>query len=146
MNGLARWWKFNLVGLIGFGLQMTVLFLLRRVCGTHYLLATAVALELTVVHNFIWHLHYTWRDRSASSKRMQFARFQLSNGLVSLIGNLLLVRVLVGVTRLPLLAANAIAILCCAVANFYLGDLWAFANKCDGLAGEAGSFGGPTRT
>jgi len=131
MNALARWWKFNLVGLIGFGLQMTVLFLLRRVCGTHYLLASAAALELTVVHNFIWHLHYTWRDRSASSQRMQFVRFQLSNGLVSLVGNLLLVRVLVGAIHTPLLVANTIAVLCCAVANFYLGGIWVFAHKCD---------------
>jgi putative flippase GtrA len=127
MNLLARWWKFNLVGIIGFGVQMTALFLLRKVCGAHYLLASAAALELTVVHNFIWHLHYTWRDRSASSHRMQFVRFQLSNGMVSLVGNLLLVRLLMGGTHLPLLAANAIAVLCCAVANFYLGDLWAFA-------------------
>ncbi|HEY5056928.1 MAG TPA: GtrA family protein, partial [Acidobacteriaceae bacterium] len=131
MNILARWWKFNLVGLIGFGLQMTALSLLRRVCGAHDLLASAAALELTVVHNFIWHLHYTWRDRSASSQRMQFARFQLSNGLVSLTGNLLLVRLLVGATHIPLLAANVIAVLCCAVANFYLGDFWAFAPDRD---------------
>ena len=128
MNTLARWWKFNLVGLIGFGLQMTVLFLLRRVCGTHYLLASAAALELTVVHNFIWHLHYTWRDRRDSTTRLhQFVRFHLSNGLVSMLGNLALMRLLVHEARLPLLVSNVIAILCCSVANFCLGNTWAFA-------------------
>jgi putative flippase GtrA len=29
--------------------------------------------------------------------------------------------------RLPLLMANSIAILCCSVVNFCLGDCWAFA-------------------
>ena len=58
-------------------------------------------------------------------------RFHVSNGMVSLVGNLLLMRVLVQEAHLPVLAANGIAIVCCSIINFYLSDQWAF-----GLAGE----------
>ena len=128
MNLLARWWRFNLVGVIGFAVQMTALTLLRRICRTHYLPASAAAVELTLLHNFLWHLRFTWRDRIAKPMA-QLVRFHLSNGLVSLVGNLLVVRLLVRNLHLPLLAANAIAVLACAVANFYLGDRWAFSRR-----------------
>ena len=96
----------------------------------HYLCASAAAVELALLHNFVWHLHYTWRDRRGSSAVMpQLLRFHLSNGLVSLVGNLALMRLLVQAAHLPLLAANGIAILCCSVVNFCLGNAWAFAGN-----------------
>ena len=61
------------------------------------------------------------------SAMVQLVRFQLSNGLVSLVGSLALMRVLVQEARLPVLVANGIAILCCSVANFCLGNCWVFA-------------------
>ena len=127
MSPSLRWWRFNIVGALGFAVQMAALALLHQVCGTHYLLASAAALELTLLHNFLWHLHYTWRDRRAQLRLRQLARFHISNGLVSLVGNLVIVRVLTGSLHMPLLAANAISVLCCAIANFYLGNIWAFA-------------------
>ena len=129
---LARWWRFNLVGGVGFKVQMGALALLRRVCGGRDLLASAAALELTLVHNFLWHLRFTWRERCTSNRLLQFARFQLSNGLVSLAGNLGIVRLLVRDAHLPLVGANAIAVFICAVANFYAGNVWAFAPRNQG--------------
>lgn len=127
-NTLLRWLKFNLVGAIGMVLQLAALALFNRILGGRYLLASAAAVELTLLHNFLWHLHLTWRDRRTGSPLRQLLRFHLSNGLVSLLGNLVLMRLLIQHAHLPLLVANAIAILCCSVANFCLGDRWAFAN------------------
>ena len=127
-NPLIRWAKFNLVGLLGMAVQLATLALLNRLFHRHYLLATAAALELTLLHNFAWHLHYTWRDRRGSTPwPQQLLRFHLSNGLVSLAGNLLLMRLLVYRAHLPVLAANAAAIACCSLANFLLSHRWAFA-------------------
>jgi putative flippase GtrA len=128
MNTLLRWGKFNLVGAMGMGLQLAALALFNRWMAGHYLYASAAAIELTLLHNFMWHLHYTWRDRRDGATRLsQFVRFRLSNGLVSMLGNLALMRLLVHDARLPLLLSNVIAILCCSVANFCLGNNWAFA-------------------
>lgn len=128
MNTFVRWCKFNLVGAMGVGVQLGSLALLNRWSGGHYLVASAVALEVTLLHNFLWHLHYTWRDRREGQVFVQLVRFQLSNGAVSMAGNLLLMRVLVHGAHLPVLLANGTAILCCSIANFVLGHRWAFAD------------------
>jgi putative flippase GtrA len=128
VNPLIRWGKFNLVGAVGMVVQLASLALFNRCFAGHYLLASAAAIELTLLHNFVGHLHYTWRDRRDNSALLaQLMRFHLSNGLVSMLGNLALMRLLVGVAHIPLLAANGIAILCCSILNFCLGNNWAFA-------------------
>jgi putative flippase GtrA len=130
MNLFARWCRFNAVGAMGFIVQLTILAVLDRWTGGHYLVATVAALEVTLVHNFLWHLHYTWCDRcEPSAVGAQLMKFQLSNGMVSLLGNLALMRILVGVARMPVLVANSIAILVCSLANFGLGHMWAFAPR-----------------
>jgi putative flippase GtrA len=127
MSTFARWWRFNFVGAMGMAVQIGALACLERVSRGHYLIATAAAVELTLLHNFVWHLHYTWRDRrSAGAIPMQLLRFHLANGLVSLVGNLALMPLLVRSAHLPVLAANLVAILACSVVNFLLGHLWAF--------------------
>lgn len=140
---MARWGKFNLVGAVGMAVQLGMIALIDRVAPGHYMLATAAAIEITLLHNFVWHLHYTWRDRfptlnAKTAFRVgqpgdrgalagHLIRFHLSNGLVSMAGNLALMPVLVGSLRMPVVAANAIAILCCSIVNFCLGHNWAFA-------------------
>lgn len=141
-NMLARWGKFNLVGAVGMAVQLGALALLNHFAPGHYMLATAAAIEITLLHNFVWHLHYTWRDRFPTRNtkgvfRMghpgdrgalagHLLRFHLSNGLVSMVGNLALMPLLVESARIPVVAANAIAILGCSIVNFFLGDQWAF--------------------
>ena len=134
MNTLIRWGKFNLVGAMGMVVQLAVLALLNRWTAGHYLVATAAAIEITLLHNFVGHLHYTWRERRDRSALLaQLVRFHLSNGLVSMVGNLALMRILVQQAHLPLLVSNCIAILCCSIVNFCLEDRWSFATKAQAM-------------
>lgn len=134
MNTLIRWGKFNLVGSMGMVVQLCALALLNRWTAGHYLFASAVAIEITLLHNFLGHLHYTWRDRRDRSALLaQLVRFHLSNGLVSMVGNLALMRILVQQAHLPLLVSNSIAILCCSIVNFCLGDRWSFAPRTQAM-------------
>lgn len=134
MKTFIRWSKFNLVGAMGMVVQLSALALLNRWAAGHYLVAAAAAVELTLLHNFAWHIAYTWRDRRNNSDRLsQLMRFHLSNGLVSMLGNLALMRILVDEARMPVIAANGIAILCCSVVNFCLGDSWVFAGRTRGI-------------
>jgi putative flippase GtrA len=130
VNTFVRWWRFNLVGAMGIVVQLAALAVISRCAPGHYLYASAAAVELAVLHNFVWHVRYTWRDRRDDSALLsQLVRFHLSNGLVSIVGNLVLMRILVQQAHLPLLLSNGIAILCCSIVNFCLGDSWAFAMK-----------------
>jgi putative flippase GtrA len=133
---VIRWCRFNAVGAMGMAVQLGALALLNRLTAGHYLFATAAALELTLLHNFVWHLHYTWRDRRDRTALLsQLVKFHLSNGLVSLAGNLALMPLLVEGARIPVVVSNAIAILCCSLLNFCLGHNWAFAARAEARQG-----------
>ena len=128
MNTFVRWCKFNLVGAMGMVVQLGTLALLNRMAHEHYLLATGATVELTLLHNFVWHQHVTWGDRRERRAIPGWlVRFHVSNGLVSMGGNLALMRVLVRQAHVPVLPANGLAILACSIVNFWLGDEWAFA-------------------
>jgi putative flippase GtrA len=127
MKSLLRYWRFNLVGALGMGVQLGSLRLGTHMLPGHYLWTSAFAVQLALVHNFVWHVRYTWRDRGREmSVWACLARFQLSNGVVSLVGNLLLMRILVRDAGLSVFAANLLAIACCSLFNFGMSDLWAF--------------------
>jgi putative flippase GtrA len=124
-----RWMKFNLVGGIGIGVQLAALWILTHTLRCNYLIATAVAVETAVLHNFLWHQHFTWADRVRNHWRdplMRLLRFNLTNGLVSILGNLILMRALVGGLHVHILLANAMSIATCSAANFALSELYVF--------------------
>ena len=129
-----RWLKFNFVGGIGIVVQFVALVLLKSVFHFDYLFATVVAVEAAVVHNFVWHEQFTWVDRTGSggmagswrSSIARFARFNLTTGAVSILGNLALMKILVGAGHINYLLANAIAIALCSLANFVVSDQWVF--------------------
>lgn len=128
---LIRWLKFNAVGAAGIVVQFGALWILVEFGKLQYLLATAVATELAVIHNFVWHSRWTWADRSVSVAQSigRLARFNLTNGAVSLIGNVILMAVLTGVARLPYLVANMIAIATCSLLNFALSEKIVFGRQ-----------------
>ena len=116
-----RWIKFNGVGALGAGLQLATVAVLVRLAGLHYLPATAIGVELAVLHNFCWHERWTWQDRPAgSSSRLagRLFRFHAANALISLVGSLVLTRILTGSLSIDPLASNIASILVCSAANF----------------------------
>lgn len=128
--GRMRWVKFNAVGAVGTVVQLVALAVFNRWMAGHYLVATALAIEVTLLHNFAWHALYTWRDRREEGGLAgRMVRFHLSNGAVSMVGNLVLMRVLAKGAGMPVLAANGVAIVGCSVVNFFLGDGWVFTAK-----------------
>jgi putative flippase GtrA len=128
--GLAvRWLKFNGVGALGIVLQLVALAVLKSGLHFNYLVATGVAVETAVLHNFAWHERFTWKDRSfggARGRLLRLVRFHLGNGLISIVGNLALMRLLVGGLHMRLLVANGIAIAVCSLLNFAAGEWFVF--------------------
>jgi len=128
-NLLLRWLKFTAVGAIGMVAQLAALALLRSWLKLDYLLATGVAVEITVMHNFFWHERFTWADRQPGrpiQSLFRFAKFNASNGAVSIVGNLALMWLLVGQVKLNYVASNVCGIVACSVVNFHLGDRFVF--------------------
>ena len=117
-----RFAKFSAVGAGGVIVQTVTLGVLLRVGGMHYLMATALAVEASVLNNFIWHRRWTWADRPRSGAALVLLRFNATNGAMSLIGNLTLMFMLVSVLEFNPYASNLITIAICSLVNFALAD------------------------
>ena len=124
-SGFVRWMKFNAVGAIGIAVQLAVLGLLKSGLGLNYLLATALAVEAAVLHNFLWHERFTWADRPTKDRLKRLLKFNLTTGLFSIAGNVAFTKLLVsaGSAYLP---ANAMSIALCSIINFALNDRLVF--------------------
>ena len=122
---VRRFLRFNAVGALGVGVQLVSLWLLTSVAAVHYMVATAVAVSLAVVHNFVWHRLWTWRDRDVDMVRA-WTRFVLTNGLLSVASNLGVTTALVAGAHAHPVVANAVAIVTSGLLNFWLGDVVVF--------------------
>jgi putative flippase GtrA len=131
---VLRWLQFNAVGGIGIGVQLAVLAILKGLAGMHYLAATAAAVEAAILHNFVWHERWTWRDRPAgfAETLRRLLRFNLTTGCLSLLSNLVLMRLLVGAFGIHYLVANLIAIASTAIANFLVSEYFVFRSAAGG--------------
>jgi len=134
--GLRRWLRFNAVGAIGIGVQLAALAVLKGLLRLPYLTATALAVEAAVLHNFVWHERWTWKDRrqAGGSVLSRLVRFHLGNGLVSIAVNLVAMRLLVGRLHMQYLIANTLAIAAGSLANFFISDLLVFRRARNGKA------------
>lgn len=121
-RGLTRWLKFNAVGAVGIVVQLAVLTLLKSGLGWSYLLATALAVEAAVLHNFLWHERFTWADRRTERRGTRLVKFNLTTGGLSILGNVIAMRLLVGFVGVNYLAANLISIAACSILNFFVAD------------------------
>lgn len=129
MSPLVRWARFNLVGVLGSGIQLAALQVLSHLIPGHVLAHTIAAVELALLHNFCWHVRFTWRERQIATPRSrQLVRFHLSNGVVSFAGNTFITWVLVTRAGWPPIVANLLAIVSCSAVTFLLSDAWAFSS------------------
>jgi len=119
--------RFVLVGLGGFLVQTAVLAALTELTPLHYLVATALAVEAAVLHNFVWHERWTWRTPSGTGGAWQrVLRFHAATALLSVLGNLGLMWIFTGLLRWPALVANLVAVVLLSLANFRAADRWVF--------------------
>ncbi len=122
---ILRWIKFATVGGAGLAVQLAMLWALTK--GTMPLwLATAIAVETAVLHNFIWHEVWTWRGHERSLRLKRLWRFHLATGAISIVSNSVLTVLFHRWLPIPLLAANVLAVGATAILNFVAADRWVF--------------------
>jgi archaetidylinositol phosphate synthase len=127
--------KFFSVGVLGFIVQLSALTALTSLAHWQWLPATIAAVEMAIVHNYVWHERWTWKRRTpvagftGSARLARFARFAMFNittGLTSILGNVVLTGLFLSLLRVPVVAANALTVLAMSGANFALADRWVF--------------------
>ena len=76
MTPLARWLRFNMVGIAGFAVQMLTLAALDRWSAAPTAVAVTLAVLAAVSHNFLWHERVTWPGTAARRALATLALFQ----------------------------------------------------------------------
>ena len=131
-----RFLRFNVVSGLGIGVRLLV------VCGPGQLgwacttwSATAIAIEASILHNFFWHLHWTWGPSVATAAAARLQRTMSSSAAwrstratawSSFLGAMVLMPMLVGSLGLHYLVANVITVCFTGLLNFFLGDRLVF--------------------
>jgi putative flippase GtrA len=125
---LSRWLKFNAVGAAGIVVQLGALALFKTGLGWPLEYATSAAVEIAVLHNFFWHERWTWSERRGSWRDTlgRLLRFNLTTGVLSIVANVILTRLLVDSFRIPYLAANLMAIAITSTGNFLISEYVVF--------------------
>jgi putative flippase GtrA len=134
---MKRWIAFNSVGALGIAVQLGILWMLSIGFGLNYLLATGLAVEAAVLHNFLWHRHWTWSDRAHSGSWFRrLVLFHFTNGALSLAGNMVLTQLFVERLHFTYLNGNAMAIALCSIFTFIAGDRFVFRPDIRGARSE----------
>src|SRR5207237_721408 len=108
---VSRVSAFACVGGLGFAVQIAVVAALTGLAGWHGAAATAAGVEAAVLHNFVWHCRWTWRDRAdvGGGTAARLLRFHLANGLTSIAGNVIISIVLMR-AGVGAVVANTVAV------------------------------------
>src|SRR3954452_11942035 len=92
----------------------------------NYMLATALAVEAAIIHNYLWHERFTWADRPERKSLLRFLKFNLTTGALSILGNVVIMGILVTAWKMNYLLANAVTITACSIGNFLVSDRLVF--------------------
>lgn len=124
--------KFYTVGGVGIIVQLAALTLYTGYFKWNYLIATALAVETAILHNFLWHERWTWRDHNLYNPAGIFGRlirFNLTNGALSLSANVLLMRFFVGTLHIHYFIANIFSVGSCSILQFAVSHYYVFRSR-----------------
>ncbi len=129
IHHVRRFFRFGIVGGIGVFVNLGFYALLHDVLGVYDLLAGAIAIELSILNNFILNERWTFRDRAVTGFGIWLRRclaFHLSSGLVAMFAQLLTLYILTRYLGIWDKAAYLLGIGLGAVANYFICYRWIF--------------------
>lgn len=121
--------KYAIVSVIGIFVNYFFLFLLHELFRIYYIYSAAIAIEISIISNFIFNNFWTFRDRkSKESIFLKFLKFNLIC-LGGLLINILILRFLKEGFNFNLYFAEFFGILGGFLWNFSLSNIWAWRKK-----------------
>ena len=123
----SRLLKFGIVGLSGVVINMGVLYILSEDVRLPYFISSLMAIELSILTNFVFNLHWTWRDRKNELPVWR----KLFRYHIGVAGTAYLVNyvILVGLTEwggIQYMISNLVGIGVGTIANYVISDRWTF--------------------
>src|SRR5687767_3249991 len=124
-----KWLRYNAIGVMGVGVQLSVLIALKTMFDLNPFVATFFAIQCALIHNFFWHQRWTWRGTATAGKGAsfrRFLRFTSSSGTISTLGTIGFTALLLQAVNLPYIVCNVMAIGACNIANFLFSHNFVF--------------------
>jgi putative flippase GtrA len=135
-----RFLLFGLVGASGLAVNVAALWLFHlQAFHLHYLIAAAVATQVSTAWNFVLTDRVVFRDRTSGSRTRRCVHFFAMNN-VALLARLPVLAVLVN-AGVPVLWANVVTLVMLFVARFLVSDLLIFGRQEAPVAKESGPAG-----
>lgn len=123
--GIIRFLKFSLVGGSGVVVNWGGLWFLVTVFGLSKVFSKALAIEISIVNNFIWNNLWTWQERRRDPLFLRLVKYNLATISTSALGDFLTFFVLYK-AGIHYLVAGAAGIAVAVLINFFLADKWVF--------------------
>lgn len=132
-----RFFKFLVVGTIGFVLDFGLLTFLVEVFGLWTILANTISFSAAVVSNFTWNRYWTYPESRSKKKRVQLPQFAMVSVMGLLLNNFILFilhapfdKLLVAVHAPPAIQgympAKIIATVVVLFWNFFINRYWTY--------------------
>ena len=121
--------KFAVVGLSGVGVNMGMLYILTEYFNILYIISSIIAIEISIITNFVFNDLWTWRDREKKPFWERLVQYHISVGLTAILANWLILLILTEFFNIYYLISNLIGIAVGTLANFIVNDLWTFQKR-----------------
>jgi dolichol-phosphate mannosyltransferase len=122
-----RFLRFCGVGASGVVVNMAALIFLTERLKINYVVSSLLAIELSILSNFVLNNAWTWGDRRTQPLRERFLKYHLVAGFTALTGNWCVLVVLTSLLSVDYRLANLIGIAAGMCLNFLLNHQWTFA-------------------
>jgi dolichol-phosphate mannosyltransferase len=99
--------------------------------GIFYLVSSLLAIEISVLSNYVLNDLWTWHDRGKEGTREYLKRmlqYHISSS-AAILTNLAVLWLLTDLAHIYYLISNLFGILCGTFLNFFLNDRWTFKHK-----------------
>ena len=124
---LFRGTRYMVVSWVGMLVNTACLYLFKGVLGIPIIPASMMAIEIAIIHNFVWYRNWAWGDRREQQReRLPFFRqlllYNVATGLVDLIVNVSILWLLYRVFGVYYLIANIIGMILGPFIKFWLNE------------------------
>lgn len=120
----SRFLKFCLVGLIGIFLNQTLLWFFTTKIGIYYLISSAIAIEITILNNFILNYTWTFKDKNINGCFLKkIIKYNIVSYSVDFL-NIIILFILVSLLGIHYLVSNLIGIFSVVILKYILHIKW----------------------
>ena len=127
---LFRGGKYLVVAWVGMLVYTGCLYLFKGVWGIPIIPASILAIEIAIIHNFIWFRHWAWKDRvHRPSFFKHLIIFNAATGAVDFVGNVSVLWALTTFAGVHYLVANVLGMIVPPFIKFWLNEKFIFREK-----------------